>query len=273
MKANILSINGNKLRDIELPKCFSQKIRGDLIHKVLEAKKKRQPYSPSPIAGNQHSASGKIQHRRHVWKTHYGKGISRIPRKTTSRKGSQFVWIGATIPSAVGGRRAHPPKVASMINTKKINKKEMEIALNSAISATANKKEIVKRYENLKTEDLKNFNLPIIVEGKIASLKTKPLIESLKKILGEKVFDSLSKKKKIRSGKGKLRGRKYKKNKGLILVIGKDEKLNVKSVETINASNLSVNNLAEGSPGRIAIYSEKAISELNEKKVDKKWIQ
>jgi len=268
MKANILSIEGKKLKEVELPKAFSYKIREDIIAKILEAKKSQQPYSPNPLSGNKSSASGKIKHRRHVWKTHYGKGISRIPRKTMSRRGSQFIWTGATIPSAVGGRRAHPPKIPSMLNTKKVNKKELEIALKSAISATGNKKSILNRYESLNEGDLKT--LPLIVEGKITSLKTKLLIDSLKKILGEKLFDLALKKKKVRAGKGKLRGRKYKKTLGLLIVTGKDEEIKGKTIESSDVKNLSVNDLAKGKEGRLALYTENAIKELNEKFKDKK---
>jgi len=263
MKANILSIEGKKLKEIDLPKTFSYKIREDIIAKILEIKKNQQPYSPSPLAGNKSSASGKIRHRRHVWKTHYGKGISRIPRKTMSQRGSQFIWTGATIPSAVGGRRAHPPKILGIINTKKVNKKELEIALKSAISATGNKKSILKRYETLNDKDVKDF--PLIVEGKITSLKTKLLVDSLKKILGEKLFDIALKKKKVRAGKGKLRGRKYKKTPGLLIVTGKDEKIKGKTIENSNLKNLSVNDLAKGKEGRLTLYTENAIKELNEK--------
>jgi len=263
MKANVLSIEGKKLKEIELPKIFSYEIREDIISKVLEAKKTTQPYSPSPMAGKRHSASGKIRHRRHVWKTHYGRGISRIPRKIMSRRGSQFSWIGATIPSAVGGRRAHPPKVLSMISKKKINKKEMDIALKSAISATANKKQVFNKYGSLNENDIKN--LPLIVEEKIISLKTKLLIESLKKILGENLLELAIKKKKVRSGKGKLRGRKYKRNAGLLFVIGKNEKLKTKSIDNVNVSKLNINDLAKGRQGRLTIYTEKAIKNLEEK--------
>jgi len=93
------------------------------LQKFWKQKKSQQPYAPSPVAGKQHSASGKIRHRRHVWKSHYGQGISRIPRKSVSRRGDRFNWIGAEISSTRGGRRAHPPKILSMINTKKITKK------------------------------------------------------------------------------------------------------------------------------------------------------
>ena len=262
-KANILNINGKKIKEIILPKCFSAEIREDIISKVLEAKKTKQPYAPSMIAGKQHSASGKLVHRRHVWKSQYGRGISRIPRKIMLRRGSQFNWVGAEISSAVGGRKAHPPKVLSMINTKKINKKELRVALSSAISATANEKKIIKKYKRLK--DKKIENLPLIVESKIISLKIKEIISSLKKILGKNLFELVLKKKAVRAGKGKLRGRKYKSNAGLLLVVGEKEKLKTNAFDVISVKNLGVKDLANGGVGRLTLYTEQAIKELENK--------
>ncbi len=262
MKTHVLDINGKKGKEVTLPDAFSSKIREDIVSKVIEAKKTKQPYAPSLVAGKQHSASGKIQHTRHVWKTMQGRGISRIPRKIMSRRGSQFNWRAAEIPSAMGGRRAHPPKIIPMINTKKINKKEMTIALKSALGATANEKIVTGRYEKLKSKKISG--LPIVVESKIISLKTKTLIESLKKILGD-LFEISLKKKTIRSGKGKSRGRKYKKNLGLLLVTGKKEKLKTNIIDTKNVGNLNVSDLAKGGIGRLTIYTEKAIDEIGEK--------
>jgi len=262
MKANVLNTQGRKIKEIDLPKCFSQEIREDVVAKVLEVKKRQQPYAPSLMAGKQYSASGKIKHRRHVWKTHYGQGISRIPRKIILRRGSRINWIGAFIPGTVGGRRAHPPKILSMINTRRINKKEMKIALTSALSATANEKKISKRYKTIGKLD-KEF--PFIVDSKLISLKTKELISSLKKILGN-LFEISVKKKKVRSGKGKLRGRKYKSNAGLLLVIGNKEKVKTKVFEIITVDKLGIINLAKGGLGRLTIYTEQAIKDLGELK-------
>ena len=263
MKTKILDINGKEKASLELPKCFSSEIRKDVIAKVLESKKTQQPYAPSPVAGKQHSASGKIKHRRHVWKSHYGKGISRIPRKTVSRKGDRFNWIGAEISSTRGGRRAHPPKILSMINTKKINKKELKIALISAISATANGNEIANRYATLKNKKVENA--PFVVESKLISLKTKGLISSLKKILGKDLFELALQKKSVRAGKGKLRGRKYKSNAGLLLVVGKNELLKTNSFDVVDVKSLGVTDLAKGGVGRLTIYTEGSIKELGEK--------
>jgi len=263
MKAEVLSLDGKKLRSIDLPSCFSQEIKKDIVSNVLEAKKNKQLYSPSPVAGKQHSASGKLVHRRHVWKSQYGRGISRIPRKVMSRRGSQFNWEGAEVSSTKGGRRAHPPKILSMINIKKINKKEMKTALYSAISATAKEKEVKESYKSLK--DKKIENLPLIIESKFISVKTKQLISSLKKILGKDLFKLSLKKKSVRAGKGKLRGRKYKINAGLLLVVGKDEKLKTKMFDIVNIKNLGVTDLAKGGVGRLTLYTEQAIKDLGER--------
>src|SRR3989339_1087338 len=150
VKIKVYDLKGQKGKEIEKPKVLSGKIREDIVAKVIEAKKQIQPYAPSPVAGNQASASGKIKHHRHVWKSQYGRGMSRIPRKQRSRKGSQFDWVGATVPNTRGGRRAHPPKIISMVGKNKINKKELESATISAISATASEEWLTKRYASLK---------------------------------------------------------------------------------------------------------------------------
>ena len=262
MKAQVYDTQGKKAKEIEMPKIFSQKIREDLVEKILEAKKIKQPYSPSPLGGNQHSASGKFYHRRHIWKTLYGKGISRVPRKIFSRHGTQFSMEAATIPSVRGGRRAHPPKIMHMLQRKKINKNEMKLGLVSAISATANPEIISKKYSRLKEEKVK---APFIIESKALDLKTKDFLKAVKEILGKKVSEAAVKEKRIRSGVGKMRGRKYKENAGMILVVGKKEKPKFKMFDFANSENLSILDLAEGGMGRIAIYTEEAVRELGEK--------
>ena len=263
MKGDILDIYGKKTKSIELPVSFSRVLRSDLIQKILEVKKHKQPYAPYEMAGKQSTASGKVVHRRHVWRSGYGRGMSRVPRKVMSRSGSQFNWIGAEVASTRGGRRAHPPKVLSMINFGKINKKELRIAFESAISATANGKIIARKYDRLK--DYKIENVPFIVESKIISLKTKEFIASLKKILGERLFEVGIKVKQIRSGRGKRRGRKYKSNAGALIVLGKGEKLMTSVLDSKTVDNLGVTDLAKGGPGRLTIYTEKAINDMKEK--------
>ncbi len=262
MKAQLLNIDGKKIKEIELPKAFSEKIREDIVAKVLEARKTKQPYSPSPVAGKQHAAKGKVVHRRHVWRSGYGRGASRVPRKIFSRSGSQFNWTAAEIPFARGGMRAHPPKVLSMINTLKINKKEQKIAFASALSATADAKKVARKYSRI--NEIRN--VPFVVEGKITSLKIKFLLESLKNILGKEVFEVAVKKKSVRAGIGKRRGRKYKNNAGMLFVVGDNEKLKTNGAfDVVHAKNLSVTDLANGGVGRLTVYTENAIKNLGER--------
>jgi len=258
VKSNILNIEGKKIKEIDLPKVFERKIREDIVARAFGAQLTRQAYGPSKEAGKKHSASGKVRHRRHRWKSHYGRGISRIPRKTMWRRGTQFFWIGASIPGTRGGRKAHPPKPEKNW-AKKINKKEKRIAIESALAATGNNKLVKNRYERLKNEKIEIKNLPFIVESKITNLKTKQLLGTLKKILGN-VFEVALQKKSIRAGKGKMRGRKYKKNAGMILVIGKKEKLKSRGIEIKNVDKLGIKELYP--LGRLVVYTEQAIKDL-----------
>ncbi len=263
MKTKIYTIDGKQEKEIILPNCFNETIREDLIQKIIEAKKVWQPYAPSPVAGNQNSASGKLIHQRKVWKSQYGRGMSRIPRKQMSRRGSQFHWVGATVPNTRGGRRAHVPKVVSMIGLARVNKKELKLALMSALSATVSAKWVIKRYERLKDEKI--TNLPLVVESKITTLKSKEVLSGLKKILGEKLYGIAIQKKTIRKGIGKLRGRKYKNNAGMLLVVGNEEKLKITAFDVQKANKLGVNDLANGGVGRLTVYTETAIKDLGAK--------
>jgi len=255
-KVQVVDVNGKKLKEINTS-LFEEPIREDIIFKVIEAEKIWQPYSPKYRAGMDRSASGKIRHRRHVWKTDRGRGLSRIPRKVFWRRGTQFSWEGAIVPSTKGGRRAHPPK--GSVNLKKINKKELKKALLSALTYSSSVEEIKKKYSSLKDKKI-GINLPIVVESKLLKLKTKDFFKSLKKILGE-LYDIALQKKNKRKGKGKMRGRKYKKNAGLLFVIGKNEEKKIKGIEVVKADQLIVTDLANNG-ARLSMFTEEAIKDL-----------
>lgn len=255
MKAKLYDKTGKEKGTINLPKNFSSKIREDILLKVFEAQKIKQSMGSKIKAGAGYSASGILKHRRHVWKTTYGKGISRVPRKIMSRHGASFNWIGATVTSARGGRRAHPPK--SIENQfKKINKKELRIAINSALAGTIDEKAMERKYG-------KKMASGIIFDGKISELKTKEILKIFKNIFGS--LEKVLKKKAIRAGKGKTRGRKYKSNAGLLVVISDEETLKLSGVDVVNVGELEISDLApNGEPGRLTGYTEKAIKQLGE---------
>jgi large subunit ribosomal protein L4e len=258
MKTKLLDKTGKLKKEIKLPDNFSSKIRRDILLKSFETLKSGQKRGSKPGAGAQYSASGILRHRRHKWKTTYGRGISRVPRKILSRHGSSFNWVGATIASTRGGRRAHPPK--SIKNQfKKINKKELLIAFNTGFTGTGKRDCLKEKYG-------KSFdNVPVVFDSGILNLKTKEFISVLKKVF-KGCFGKILKKKKKRAGKGKLRGRKYKSNAGVLFVIGSNEEMNRKGIDVVKVKDLEIRDLApNGEPGRFACYTEKAIKEIGER--------
>ena len=87
----------------------------------------------------------------------------------------------------------------------------------------------------------------------------------MKKILGNDLYEIAVKKKSVRAGKGKLRGRKYKKTAGVLLVVGEKENLKTKLIDVVNVKTLGINDLAKGGLGRLVIYTEDSIKFLGEK--------
>ncbi|MBS3081458.1 50S ribosomal protein L4 [Candidatus Pacearchaeota archaeon] len=254
MKAWVYNLDGEKSSEIKLPSIFDSRIREDIVLKYYESDKKYAPHSPSPYAGRKHSASGTISHRRHEWKGHYGKGISRVPRKAMWRRGEQFYWVGAEINSARGGRAVHAPKIS--YKPVKINIKEKIIAMNSGFASTAKSEYISKRY--LRLNNVK-ISAPIILSSPINNLKMKQLLQVLRKTLGDK-YEVALKQKNVRAGKGKMRGRIYKSSAGLLLIKSHSEKVSLKGIDVRSTNELSIADLYP--LGRLTLYTEQALKEL-----------
>jgi len=258
MKTKLFDKSGKETGSVELPKSFSSKIRTDVLLKVFESQRgiHMMSYGSKPGAGAAYSASGILKHKRHDWKSTYGKGISRIPRKIMSRHGASFNWIGATVSNTRGGRRPHAPKAEKNL-FRKINKKELKIAFNSAFAGTVDKESLEKKYGR---GTLSGF----VFDGKILELKTKEFLEVMKKVFGES-YGKILKKKSIRAGRGKMRGRKYKSNAGLLFVLSNEEEMKRKGIDVVRVRDLSIKNLSpNGVPGRIVCYTKNAIKEIGE---------
>ncbi|VVB51956.1 50S ribosomal protein L4 [uncultured archaeon] len=75
----------------------------------------------------------------------------------------------------------------------------------------------------------------------------------------------------VRAGKGKLRGRRYKQPKSILIVTAQDKGVvkaarNLAGVDVVNYDQLNAELLAPGThAGRLTIYTESAISKLEEK--------
>lgn len=266
MKVTVFSIHGKKIGDIQLPYQFEEVIRPDLIKRSVLAIKShnRQPYGVDIYAGLKTSA--RFRGLRDAYGTWADRGFARISR---IRIGSGHMsGVGRRVPESVKGRRAHPP-LAEKVWKQKINKKERRKAIRSAIAATADKSLVEKR--NHKIGSIKQF--PIIVEDKIEGIKTsKEVFNVLNKIgLGDDL-ERVSKKK-VRAGRGKMRGRKYKRKKGSLIVIAEDTGImksarNISGVDISLVQNLNTDLLAPGTQaGRLTIYTKGAIEKLRKEKL------
>src|SRR5881409_4278506 len=128
MKAKVVAVSGKEVGESELPSVFDTPYRPEVIHKVyvnlLSHSYQRQ--GRYPAAGEMVSAESR----------NTGLGIARLARA----RGEGFPRGGqaAGVASVRHGRVAHPPE--SWKNTyKKINAKEKQLGLCSAIAATTRK--------------------------------------------------------------------------------------------------------------------------------------
>ena len=265
MKAKIYTIEGQQTGELDLPEQFDEEIREDIIKRaVLSVQSNRiKPEGVNPFAGRRYSSY--ISKRRRKYRGIYGRGESRTPRKVMSRSGTQFHFVGAYVPQTVGGRKAHPPS-AEKIHAKKINKKEKQKAIRSAIAATAN-------IGLVKARGHKTEIAPIIIEDKFELItKTKDVEKALRSMKLDNELDR-ARIKKIRAGRGKLRGRPYKKKKGPLIVVSKNCALtnsakNIPGINVISVKDLNAEALAPGaSPGRLTIYTKSAIDTMQKERL------
>ncbi|MBU1201700.1 MAG: 50S ribosomal protein L4 [Nanoarchaeota archaeon] len=250
MKLKILNLEKTETGSVELPNQFYKEIRRDLIKRAFLTiqSNKRQPYGSDPRAGKR--ASADVSRRRRNYRGSYGFGISRVPRKILSRRGTRMVWVGAFAPGMVGGRRAHPPK-AEKNWSEGINKKERRKAICAAISATINLEAVKSRGHKIPK------NYPFIISNEIVTLQqTKKLRETLIKLGFEE----------------ELQRTKTNNSKGLLIVTADKAAhktfANIPGFEVTAIQNLDVEKLAPGGVcGRMTIFTESAIKELKETQI------
>jgi large subunit ribosomal protein L4e len=251
-KVNIYGMDGTVKEKIDLPKIFETPYRPDIIKKSFEVihSNQRHPYGSDPLAGTRHAVAS-------VGK---GRGMSRVPRLTQGQ-------TAGLVPNVVGGRRAHPPKIERDWK-EKMNKKENQLARNSALAATADKEVVIKRGHRFDEK----ITLPIVVDDDFEKIKkTKEVIEVLQKIgIYSDVLRSANGKH-VRAGKGKMRGRRYRVPKSLLIVSSKNvvEKSsdNLSGIDIAKPHQLNIEHLAPGGiAGRLTIFTKSALTQLGEAK-------
>ncbi len=249
MKVNVYNKTGSASGEVDLPAVFGTEFRPDVIRKAVNSAQsnRRQAYGPSPFSGHKPHASIRS-----------GQGISRVPRAT---QGGNAVFS----PAVVGGRRAHPPRPWRNWN-EKCNRKERQLARASALAAAAIEEAVRGRGHKFK----EGLTLPVVVENDFEAVeKTQELINLLNAIgVGDDLMRALDGKK-IRPGKGKMRGRKYRTPNSILFVVSGLEApvisaaKNITGVDVATPEMLSTELVAPGGDaGRLVVFTQAALATL-----------
>jgi len=250
ISAKVFDLKGEEVSTLNLPQIFNTPSRPDVIKRAVVAIQSHrfQPQGRDPMAGKRTTAESRGT----------GLGISRMPR--LKGRGQR----AALAPGTVGGRSAHPPVAEKKIR-KKIPRKEMHLALRSAVAATGSKETVASRGHMV--EDVPDF--PLVVVDEIQSLKrTKDMEEALMNLGVWPDIFRVKESRKVRAGKGKMRGRKMKQAVGPLLVITKNDGVaeaarNLPGIEVASVENLNAELLAPGThPGRLTVWTSSAFEKL-----------
>mmetsp|Transcript_23786 Transcript_23786/g.37190 ORF Transcript_23786/g.37190 Transcript_23786/m.37190 type:complete len:263 (-) Transcript_23786:1466-2254(-) len=241
------------LHKIKLPDVFFSPIRIDILKYIHHcvSKNKRQPYAVSPNSGSKSSAKS--------WGT--GRALSRVPRIPgggTHRSGQ-----GAIVNMCRGGRIFGPTTVWRKWSHK-TNKQQRKHALAVSIACTGISALVIARGHKLNHI----LEIPIIIESISETLtKTKEGHKILQNCgVIKPGINKQDYKRNQKSGKGKMRNRKFKKKAGPLLVYEKSDKSfrNITNLDTCKISALNILNLAPGGHvGRLCIWTSTSFSQLD----------
>lgn len=248
MKASIKGLDGAVTGEIDLPAVFTEEYRPDLIRKAVIASQstRYQPHGTYVNAGVESVGTG--------WGS--GRGASHVPRL---HNGSRAV----KVPQARGGRAAHPPRVEKVL-IRQINKKEKAKAIRSAIAATVNEA-LVRDRGHLFEDDV-----VIVMDDAFETVgRTQDLVRALAAVGVYGDIEKAKASRKVRAGRGKMRGRRFKQRKSL-LIVTEHEPLaaarNLAGVDAVPVGALGVEHLAPGThAGRLTVWTEGAIRRLEDR--------
>ncbi|MCI0497289.1 MAG: 50S ribosomal protein L4 [Thermoplasmata archaeon] len=250
MKVNVYDLKGKATKKVELPSQFHEPLRLDLIRKGVTAARanRRQPYGPSDTAGMRHSVE--------QWGK--GRGTARVMRLKGSRRAAQA-------PLAVGGRRAHPPLLAT-IWSKGMNRKERQKARRSAIAATSDASIVAGRGHRFPEK----LTLPVVVVDEFAEItKVADALAFFESIGVSNDLDRAKSGRHERSGRGKMRGRRFRTPRSILVVTAGTQPVhnavrNFPGVDAVPVERISVEDLAPGGdPGRLTVMTESALQEVS----------
>ncbi len=236
-----------------MPAVFTAPIRNDIVHFVHSniAKNRRQARGVKENAGHQTAAES--------WGT--GRAVSRIPRVGGS--GTHRSGQAAFGNMCRGGHMYSPLKTYRKWNTK-VNQTQKRHATASALAASAVGPLLLARGHRLDVAEV-----PLVVDA-LAVEKTSSLIKALVALGLEDELRRVSDSKKIRTGRGKLRNRRYVIKRGPLIVHNDGEEAvaraarNIGGVDSANVHRLNLLQLAPGGNlGRLIVWTKSAFDALN----------
>ncbi len=264
-EGNVLTLSGKSSGKIKLPGIFFTEYDPELIKRAVLAIESAgfQPQGVKPKAGMNTSAETRMNRDLPQMQRTINVGHARLPRKKNRR--GLLAGVVARVPQAVGGRAAHPPKKEKKLE-EKINKKEKRKALHSAIASSLNETLVRDRHSFGE-----KVVLPLIVEDKFEKItKTKNVVKTLKDLNVYRDVETAKQKRRIRAGKGKMRGRKYKKKKSLLIVTSENCDVykaarNLEGTDVCAVKNLNTKLFAPGTKaGRLTLWTSGAVKKLGE---------
>jgi len=255
--ARVFSVNEpNKVvAEIPLPQVFTAPIRDDIVHFVFYNlnKNRRQAYAVDPEAGMLYNAES--------WGT--GRAVARIPRVGGS--GTHRSGQGAFGNMCRGGRMFNPTTTWRRWH-RKVNLTQRRHAVASAIAASGVPSLVMARGH--KVNNL--AEIPMIVDGFSGISKTQQMVDKLNNIGLEEELNKVKNSRKVRTGQGKYRNRRYRMKKGpLVIYDNNDQTLihparGIQGVELCHVDRLNILQLAPGGHiGRLIIWTKSAFERLN----------
>jgi large subunit ribosomal protein L4e len=241
---------------VALPAVFTCPIRPDLIRDVHNriSKNHRQPYAVSKYAGHDYSAES--------WGT--GRAVARIPR--VSGGGTHRAGQAAFGNMCRGGRMFAPTKTWRRWH-RKVAVGQRRYAICSALAASAIPSLVLARGHRV--EQLPE--VPLVVDNKAIEAidKTKRAVAFLKSIGAYADVEKVIASHRIRTGKGKMRNRRYVQRRGPLVIYNENAPFakafrNVPGVELVSVTRLNLLQLAPGGHvGRFIIWTRDAFERLN----------
>merc|ERR1719235_378886 len=193
-----------------------------------------------------------------------GRAVARVPR--VSGGGTHGAGAGAFGNMCRGGGMFNPTKVWRRWH-RKVNVTQKRHAIVSAVAASALPPLVMARGHRV--DDVSEFPL-VVSDGAQSMQKTKQALEMLENLGCGTELTKVNASKKLRSGKGKMRGRKYTMRRGPLIIYGEDSGIsramrNLPGVEAASINRLNLLQLAPGgSFGRLCIWTEEAFKKLNQ---------